>query len=78
MHLKHKITFKDIELDIGYWSEFFPIQKWTDKELLDYFWEVTKVQSELTPDPLPYRDLVNLIVEIDRRGLVKGGDHVES
>ena len=69
----HQITFKEIETNSGdCWSEFFPIQEWTDKELLKYFWKVTEAQSNLGKNPKPYRDLVNLIVEIDRRGLVDG------
>tara|TARA_A100000172_G_scaffold72442_1_gene53548 strand:- start:634 stop:864 length:231 start_codon:yes stop_codon:yes gene_type:complete len=69
--IKHKITFKDIESNQGYWSELFPIQEWNDEELLNYFWELTEVQRKLCKNSKPYQDLINLIIEIDRRNLVQ-------
>ena len=68
----HQVTFKEIEGNEGCgfysWSELFQIQKWTDEQLLNYFWKLTEIQKNTKP----YRDLVNLIVEIERRGLVDG------
>ena len=82
MFKTHKVKFMDFYSNSdagGYsWFELFPIQDWKDQELLDYFWEVTKVQSELKPNPVPHRDLVNLIVEIDRRGLVNSQQHIKN
>lgn len=74
MDIKHEISFKDIELKIGgYWSEYYDIQKWTDKELLEYFWEIAEVEGRYGTNPQPHRNLVNLLIEIDRRGLVVEG-----
>ena len=74
MDIKHEINFKDIEMKIGgYWSEYYDIQEWTVKELLKYFWDHAKVQSNYGSNPQPYRNLVNLLIEIDRRGLVVEG-----
>ena len=79
---KHKVKFIDFYSKSNNgsysWFENFPIQDWKDQELLDYFWEITKVQSELKPNPVPHRDLINLIVEIDRRGLVNSQQHIKN
>ena len=46
---KHKVKFIDFYSKSNNgsysWFENFPIQDWKDQELLDYFWEITKVQS---------------------------------
>ena len=62
------MTFKNhtIKFNDPIWVEDFEIQTCSNQDLLDYFWYCAK-----HAEPHIHADMLDMMIEIDRRGLVK-------
>lgn len=65
--MEKTMTFKNhtIKFNNPVWVEDFEIQDCSNQDLLDYFWKCAKDSK-----PHIHADMLDMMIEIDRRGLI--------